>query len=134
LGCLLYYLCFINHPFEDSAKLRILNAKYTIPANNTKYTVLHDLIRTLLQIDPRQRPTIKTLVENIEDLAIGNDIGLNEPLLFLFNANENMTSTNTTASAAAAAGGGGNPPPGKTTLSYLFNNKQTLYRKTSGIY
>ena len=88
LGCLLYYLCFINHPFEDSAKLRILNAKYTIPANNNRYVVLHDLIRTLLQIDPRQRPTIKTLVENIEDLAIGNSIGLNEPLLFLFNAHE----------------------------------------------
>ncbi len=113
MGCLLYYLCFINHPFEDSAKLRILNAKYTIPANNTKYTVLHDLIRTLLQIDPRQRPTIKTLVENIEDLAIGNDVGLNEPLLFLFNNNENMTSTNATAPDA-------NPPPGKTIFIYLI--------------
>ena len=43
---------------------------------------------TLLNVDPRQRPTIQTLVENLEDLAIGNQIGLNEPLLFLFNANE----------------------------------------------
>ncbi|CAF0853451.1 unnamed protein product [Adineta steineri] len=112
LGCLLYYLCFINHPFEDSAKLRILNAKYTIPANNTRYTVLHDLIRTLLQIDPRQRPTIHTLVENIEDLAIGNDVGLNEPLLFLFNPNETFSSTSPSnpAAAAAAPGGGGNTP------------------------
>ncbi|CAF4325054.1 unnamed protein product, partial [Adineta steineri] len=112
LGCLLYYLCFINHPFEDSAKLRILNAKYTIPANNTRYTVLHDLIRTLLQIDPRQRPTIHTLVENIEDLAIGNDVGLNEPLLFLFNPNETFSSTSPSnpAAAAAAPGGGGNAP------------------------
>ncbi|CAF1107828.1 unnamed protein product [Adineta ricciae] len=103
LGCLLYYLCFINHPFEDSAKLRILNAKYTIPANNTKYTVLHDLIRTLLQIDPRQRPTIHTLVENIEDIAIGNDVGLNEPLMFLFNSNEIMSPTNTMTSSSAVA-------------------------------
>jgi len=108
LGCLLYYLCFINHPFEDSAKLRILNAKYTIPANNTKYTVLHDLIRTLLQIDPRQRPTIKTLVENIEDLAIGNDVGLNEPLLFLFNTNETVNPTSVTPAAA------GEHPPTST--------------------
>ncbi|CAF4476538.1 unnamed protein product, partial [Rotaria magnacalcarata] len=47
---------------------------------------------TLLKIDPGQRPTIHTLVENIEDLAIGNDIGLNEPLLFLFNTNDTITS------------------------------------------
>jgi len=112
LGCLLYYLCFINHPFEDSAKLRIINAKYTIPSTNQRYVVLHDLIRTLLQVDPRQRPTIKTLVENIEDLAIGNDIGLNEPLTFLFNPNESMNSSPpppppSSVGAAAAGGGGG---------------------------
>jgi hypothetical protein len=51
----------------------------------------------LLQIDPRQRPTIKSLVESIEDLAIGNDVGLNEPLLFLFNPNETNTSTSSTS-------------------------------------
>lgn len=58
-----------------------------------------------MQIDPRQRPTIATLVENIEDLAIGNDIGLNEPLLFLFNENENLNTANPS--------GGSNPqrPP-----------------------
>ena len=26
LGCILYYLCYLKHPFEDSAKLRyVLN-------------------------------------------------------------------------------------------------------------
>ena len=44
LGCVLFYLCFMEHPFEDSAKLRILNAKYTIPESDSKYTVFHDLI------------------------------------------------------------------------------------------
>ncbi|CAF3608260.1 unnamed protein product [Rotaria sp. Silwood1] len=117
LGCLLYYLCFINHPFEDSAKLRILNAKYTIPANNTRYTVLHDLINTLLQVDPRKRPTIHTLVENIEDLAIGNDIGLNEPLTFLFNTNETTSSTNPTTSAPA-----GNPSAASARAPVAGNN------------
>lgn len=34
----------MEHPFEDSAKLRILNSKYTIPESDTKYTVFHDLI------------------------------------------------------------------------------------------
>ena len=38
-------LCFFEHPFEDSAKLRIINANYNIPAADEQYTVFHDLIR-----------------------------------------------------------------------------------------
>ena len=45
LGCVLYLLCFGVHPFEDSAKLRIINANYTIPADDSSYSVFHDLIR-----------------------------------------------------------------------------------------
>lgn len=33
LGCILYVLCYRQHPFADAAKLAILNAKYIIPAN-----------------------------------------------------------------------------------------------------
>lgn len=32
LGCVLFYLCYHVHPFEDSAKLRILNVAYTVPS------------------------------------------------------------------------------------------------------
>lgn len=46
LGCILYLLCFKQHPFEEGAKLQIVNGKYAIPQNDTKYTVYHDLIRT----------------------------------------------------------------------------------------
>ncbi|NWR31083.1 GAK kinase, partial [Tachuris rubrigastra] len=45
LGCVLYLLCFRQHPFEDGAKLRIVNGKYVIPQNDTRYSVFHDLIR-----------------------------------------------------------------------------------------
>ena len=44
MGCVIFFLCFMEHPFEDSAKLRILNAKYTIPENDKEYTVFHSLI------------------------------------------------------------------------------------------
>ncbi|XP_033739070.1 cyclin-G-associated kinase-like [Pecten maximus] len=44
LGCVLYMLCYNVHPFEDSAKLRIINANYTIPESDTTYTVFHDLL------------------------------------------------------------------------------------------
>jgi len=43
LGCILYTLCFMRHPFEDSAKLRIINANYTIPPE-TVYSDFHPLI------------------------------------------------------------------------------------------
>ncbi|CAF3580279.1 unnamed protein product [Rotaria sp. Silwood1] len=75
------------------------------------------LVYTLLQVDPRKRPTIHTLVENIEDLAIGNDIGLNEPLTFLFNTNETTSSTNPTTSAPA-----GNPSAASARAPVAGNN------------
>lgn len=45
LGCVLYVLCFNRHPFEDGAKLRIINGKYTIPANDKDFNDFYDLIR-----------------------------------------------------------------------------------------
>ncbi len=47
LGCLLYMLCFRTHPFEDSAKLRIINANYKIPPEDTAYTMFHHIISEL---------------------------------------------------------------------------------------
>ena len=44
LGCLLYKLCFQEHPFEDSAKLRILNANYHIPPSDYTYKDFHNII------------------------------------------------------------------------------------------
>ena len=44
LGCLLYKLCYQEHPFEDSAKLRILSANYKLPAEDTPYVLFHDII------------------------------------------------------------------------------------------
>lgn len=46
LGCILYLLCFKQHPFEEGAKLQIVNGKYSIPQNDAKYTVYHNLIST----------------------------------------------------------------------------------------
>lgn len=43
LGCVLYTLCYMRHPFEDGAKLRILNANYTIPPD-PKYACFNDII------------------------------------------------------------------------------------------
>lgn len=45
LGCILYVLCYRQHPFTDAAKLAILNAKYTIPRDDVEFVELQPLIR-----------------------------------------------------------------------------------------
>lgn len=49
LGCILYTMCYMRHPFEDGAKLRILNGNYTLPqaAADPKYCCFQETIRKL---------------------------------------------------------------------------------------
>jgi serine/threonine protein kinase len=44
LGCILIYLCYGRHPFEDSAKLAIVNANYRLPKEETPFTIFHPII------------------------------------------------------------------------------------------
>ncbi|KAL7075109.1 hypothetical protein ACQ4LE_005462 [Meloidogyne hapla] len=80
LGCVLFYICFKVHPFEDSAKLRIINAKYSIP-NTSSFRIFHDLIKITLQPDPYSRPTIQDLCEQVEDIAMALSVNLDEPVI-----------------------------------------------------
>jgi cyclin G-associated kinase len=50
LGCCLFVLCFNKHPFEDAAKLRIINGKYQIPATDREFNDFHDLIRKFFNL------------------------------------------------------------------------------------
>lgn len=49
LGCILYMLCYLKHPFEDSGKLRIINANYILPPDLT-YLCFHDIISKTYKI------------------------------------------------------------------------------------
>ncbi|XP_065572360.1 cyclin-G-associated kinase-like isoform X2 [Artemia franciscana] len=79
LGCLLYTICFGRHPFEDSAKLRITNANYNIPADS-RYEVYHDLIRGLLKVDPRERYNIDNVLERLAAISETKGFPLKTPL------------------------------------------------------
>ncbi|XP_038056283.1 cyclin-G-associated kinase-like isoform X2 [Patiria miniata] len=91
LGCILYMLCYGQHPFEDSAKLRIINANYTIPESDKEYEVLHELIRAMLQVDPRNRPPISVILAQIQEIAAARVTVLKGPLMFLTNRNTSTT-------------------------------------------
>nr|XP_058157910.1 cyclin-G-associated kinase isoform X2 [Dasypus novemcinctus] len=87
LGCVLYLLCFRHHPFEDGAKLRIVNGKYSIPASDSRYTVFHDLIRATLKVDPRERPSITELVSQLQDIAAARNVNPKLPITELLEQN-----------------------------------------------
>lgn len=60
IGCILYTLCFMKHPFEDSAKLRILNANYSIPPD-PKLSCFSDIISKLNKFAFRSQ-TVSVLI------------------------------------------------------------------------
>uniref|UniRef100_A0A8W7PNF0 Cyclin-G-associated kinase n=1 Tax=Anopheles coluzzii TaxID=1518534 RepID=A0A8W7PNF0_ANOCL len=73
LGCILTR-------FEDSAKLRIINANYTIPANDARYACFSDVIRGCLQVDPNQRFDTATVLERLAAIAETKGWPLKAPL------------------------------------------------------
>ncbi len=67
LGCVLYELCTLRHPFEAANQgaliLKILRGKFNpIPSIYSK--PLHDMIDLLLKKDYRQRPTITDILSS----------------------------------------------------------------------
>ncbi|XP_028269951.1 cyclin-G-associated kinase isoform X4 [Parambassis ranga] len=87
LGCILYLLCFKQHPFEDGAKLQIVNGKYSIPQNDTKYTVYHNLIRSMLKVNPEERLSITELVNQLQEIAAARNVNPKSPITELLEQN-----------------------------------------------
>ncbi|NXJ50389.1 GAK kinase, partial [Spizaetus tyrannus] len=87
LGCILYLLCFRQHPFEDGAKLRIVNGKYVMPQNDTRYSVFHDLIRSTLKVNPEERLSITELVNQLQEIAAARNVNPKSPITELLEQN-----------------------------------------------
>ena len=83
LGCVLFVLCFNRHPFEDAAKLRIINGKYQIPTADKEFTEFHDLLHQLLQTNPGDRPDINQVMYHLENMAQTKSMAFQENLRFL---------------------------------------------------
>lgn len=58
-------LCYGVHPYEDSAKLRIINANYQIPEDDRQYTVFHDLISTFPMFCTRMYEELTVMSHNV---------------------------------------------------------------------
>jgi hypothetical protein len=53
LGCILYTLCFISHPFQDAGNLGILSAKVTMPSDNSIPDTAKTMISRMLDVSDR---------------------------------------------------------------------------------
>ncbi|CEF70230.1 Numb-associated kinase [Strongyloides ratti] len=91
LGCILYYLCFHKHPFEDSSKLAIVNANYSLPSES-QYTIFYPLIKACLKPNPMDRPTSDYLKESTITLAKSMGVDLSKPVSGVENYIEQMES------------------------------------------
>ncbi|XP_045764803.1 cyclin-G-associated kinase isoform X2 [Maniola jurtina] len=82
LGCILYTLCYMQHPFEDSAKLAILNGNYNLNPNDQRYKCFHEIISGCLTVNPEARLAISGVLERLAAIAESNNINLKQPLKF----------------------------------------------------
>ncbi|XP_055488192.1 cyclin-G-associated kinase isoform X1 [Leucoraja erinacea] len=98
LGCILYMLCFKQHPFEDGAKLGIVNGKYSIPASDTKYNVFHDLIRNMMKINPQERTSITEVVNQLQEIAAARNINLKSPITEFLEQNGGISNSTVASS------------------------------------
>lgn len=74
-GCLLFCIRFGQHPFEDSAKLRILNCNYSIPPTSNNSDIIVQMIKSCLKLNPNDRTTASGMIKLMED----NLVDLNSP-------------------------------------------------------
>lgn len=64
LGCILFCLCYKKHPFEDGAKLGIINGKYTIP-NDSRFVCFNEIIKGCFVVDPTERFNVSMILERL---------------------------------------------------------------------
>ncbi|XP_037758195.1 cyclin-G-associated kinase isoform X1 [Chelonia mydas] len=123
LGCILYLLCFRQHPFEDGAKLRIVNGKYSIPQNDTRYTVFHDLIRSTLKVNPEERLSVTELVNQLQEIAAARNVNPKSPITELLEQNGGY-GNNAVPRMSASSVPQGSKPAGQ--LNNMYNAGLTV--------
>ena len=73
LGCILYAMCFLIHPFQDAGSLGVLNWSPTlIPKNDAVKREFKVLIVRTLDMDPEARPSISQLIIAINAISSGD--------------------------------------------------------------
>ncbi|KAK0176030.1 hypothetical protein PV328_000209 [Microctonus aethiopoides] len=78
LGCILYSLVTLRHPFPEGNKLAIVNARYSPPPPNPRLSCINDLIKGCLEASPIKRMTTSILLERLAAIGESNNFDLRE--------------------------------------------------------
>ncbi|KAM8707179.1 hypothetical protein ACLKA7_011299 [Drosophila subpalustris] len=79
LGCILYFLCYQKHPYEDGGKLRIINANYILPPE-PRYHCFREVIKGCFKVNPAERFDISMVLERLAAIAESHNWSLKGPL------------------------------------------------------
>ncbi|XP_031789638.1 cyclin-G-associated kinase isoform X2 [Nasonia vitripennis] len=79
LGCILYSLVTLRHPFPEGNKLAIVNGKYPPLPAHPRLGCFHEMIKGCLQVSPTQRLTTSALLERLAAIAESNGFDPREP-------------------------------------------------------
>ncbi|XP_076300250.1 cyclin-G-associated kinase [Lasioglossum baleicum] len=79
LGCILYTLVTLKHPFPEGNKLAIVNGKYPPLPPNPRVNCFHEIIKGCLEISPVKRLTTSMVLERLAAVAESNNFDPREP-------------------------------------------------------
>ncbi|KZC09191.1 Cyclin-G-associated kinase [Dufourea novaeangliae] len=79
LGCIIYTLVTLKHPFPEGNKLAIVNGKYPSLPANPRLSCFHDIVRGCLEVSPVRRLTTSMILERLAAIAESNNFDPREP-------------------------------------------------------
>ncbi|CAK9818295.1 Cyclin-G-associated kinase [Anthophora quadrimaculata] len=79
LGCIIYALITLRHPFPEGNKLAIVNGKYPPLPPNPRLSCLHDIVKGCLEVSPVRRLTTSMILERLAAIAESNNFDPREP-------------------------------------------------------
>ncbi|XP_031846486.1 cyclin-G-associated kinase isoform X2 [Nomia melanderi] len=79
IGCILYTLVTLKHPFPDGNKLAIINGKYPPLPSNPRVSCFYDIVKGCLEVSPVKRLTTSMILERLAAIAESNNIDPREP-------------------------------------------------------
>ncbi|XP_011499712.1 PREDICTED: cyclin-G-associated kinase [Ceratosolen solmsi marchali] len=137
LGCVLYTIVTLRHPFPEGNKLAIVNGKYPPLPANPCLGCFNDLIKGCLQVSPTQRLTTAALLERLAAIAESNGFDPREPAKLEFTPTKPPPPTRpappvpSAAASGTGLGGGATMPPSRPTPP-MPTHQQGPPQKTPG--
>lgn len=110
LGCILFCMCYKKHPFEDAAKLRIINGNYTIPSDS-RFVCFTDIIRGCFMVDPNSRFDVSMILERLGAISETKDWSLKGSLEVVGKPLDSPPTETANASPAHTVNAPSRPPP-----------------------